>query len=70
MPERVASIPSPMPIMPAATAPKPSLRRPRLAVQTPSIVATRPTTIDHTIDRASIGGIARNAANTPSSRPA
>ena len=68
--ERVASIPSPIPISPSATAPRPSFMRPRVAVQRPIIAATRPTRIDQTIDRASIGGMARNAANAPSSRPA
>ena len=68
--ERVARMPSPMPISPSATAPKPSLRRPRVAVQRPIIAATSPTRIDQTIDRASIGGMARNAANAPSSSPA
>ena len=70
VPERVASTPSPMPISPAATAPYPSRRRPRLAVQTPSTAATTPTTIGQVIVRASIGGMARNAAKTPSTRPA
>ena len=54
-----------MPRMPAATAPQPSLRRPRVTVQIPSITATMPTRSDHVIVRASIGGIARNGRERP-----
>ena len=67
--ERVARIPSPIPRMPAATAPQPSRRRPRVTVQTPSAAATMPTRIGHVTVRASIGGIARNAANAPRKIP-
>ena len=65
VPERVARIPRPIPSRPATTAPQPSLRRPRVAVQIPSAMATMPTAIGHVGERASIGGIARKAANAP-----
>ena len=59
-------MPRPIPSRPATTAPQPSLRRPRVAVQIPSATATMPTAIGHVGERASIGGIARKAANAPS----
>ena len=43
--ERVARMPRPIPRTPAATAPQPSRRRPRVTVQIPSAAATMPTRI-------------------------
>jgi hypothetical protein len=51
VPERVARMPSPMPIRPAATAPQPRRPRPRDTLETPSTAATMPTTIGHVISR-------------------
>ena len=65
VPERVARMPRPIPSRPATTAPQPSLRRPRVAVQIPRAMATMPTAIGQVGERASIGGIARKAANAP-----
>ena len=69
VPERVARMPSPIPIRPAATAPQPSRRRPRVTVQIPKTAATTPTTIGQVTVRAWIGGMARNAAKAPSRSP-
>jgi hypothetical protein len=67
--ERVARMPSPIPSRPDATAPQPSLRRPRVTVQIPRAIATRPTSVGQVIVRASIGGMARKAANAPRKIP-
>ena len=70
VPERVARMPRPIPSRPAATAPQPSLRRPRVTVQIPRAMATMPTSDRPVIgERASIGGIARKAANAPRKIP-
>ena len=45
VPERVARMPRPIPSRPATTAPQPSRRRPRVAVQIPRTTATMPTAI-------------------------
>ena len=58
-----------MPIRQITTAPQPSRRRPRCAVQRPNMAPTMPTRSDQTIERASIGGIVRTHANTPSRTP-
>src|SRR5438477_2142458 len=68
--ERVARTPSPIPIRPAATAPQPSLPRPRVTVQTPSIAAAMPDRTVQTTDRAATGGMASKHAKTPSTMPA
>ncbi len=65
VPERVARMPRPIPSTPPTTAPQPSFRRPRVAVQIPRATARIPTATGQVGERASIGGIARKAANAP-----
>ena len=67
--ERVARIPSPRPITPAATAPSPSRPRPRLKVAMPNMTAKIPIRSDQITPRAWIGGMPMKAASTPSAMP-
>ena len=66
--DRVARMPRPIPISAAATAPQPRRRSPRIAVESPSVAATMPTTIGHRIERSAIGGSGRPVAVMGSGR--